>query len=107
MKPLGYRVGIAGKLHLNPPSVYQLEMVEGVERNCTSPTADFNSSEIESFIKRDKSQPFFLTVAFTLPHCPWTVGDPSHFDPKTVKLPETHCRHEGVKSRVLQISCRD
>ncbi len=88
LKPLGYRVGLAGKLHLNPLPIYQFEMVEGVERNCTSPTADFNSSEIESFIKRDKSQPFFLTVAFTMPHCPWTVGDPSHFDPKTVKLPE-------------------
>lgn len=88
LKPLGYRAGIAGKLHINPLSVYQLEMVEGVERECTNLTADFNSTDIANFISRDKANPFFLTVAFTLPHAPWTVGEPSHFDPKTIKLPE-------------------
>ena len=88
LKPLGYRVGLAGKTHLNPLPIYQFEMIEGVERNCVSTTAEFNPGEIASFIARDKSTPFYLTVAFTMPHCPWTVGDPSHFDPKTIQLPE-------------------
>ncbi len=88
LKPLGYRVGLAGKTHVNPLSVYQFEMVEGVERNCTSKTAAFEEGEITKFISRNKNQPFCLTVAFTMPHCPWTVGDPSHFNPEALILPD-------------------
>lgn len=86
LKPLGYRVGLAGKTHLDPASVYQFEMIEGIERNCVRKTAEFNSDEISNFISRDEN-PFFLTVAFTQPHAPWTVGDPSHFNPQTIQLP--------------------
>lgn len=87
MGDLGYRVGLAGKTHINPPIVYRFEMVEGVERDCVSATAEFEPQEIRDFMKRDDSQPFCLSVAFTMPHCPWTVGDPSHFDPDKLELP--------------------
>ncbi len=87
MGDLGYRVGLAGKIHATPNSVYQFEMVDGVERNCVSETAAFETGGVTEFMTRDKSQPFCLTVAFTMPHAPWTVGDRTKFDPKEVVLP--------------------
>lgn len=88
MRELGYRPGLAGKTHLNPPSVYQLEMIEGVERRAVATTAEFNADGMMAFMNRDGGQPFFLTVAFTMPHAPWTVGDSTRFDPEKIELPD-------------------
>src|SRR6056297_1658326 len=48
----GYRTGIAGKVHANPKSVFPFEMVEGVERNCVSVTADYDSKGLADFVNR-------------------------------------------------------
>ena len=84
---LGYRVGIAGKVHADPREVYPFEMVDGVERNCVSETAKYNSAGLRKFMSRDQEQPFCLVTALVVPHIPWTVGDPSHFSPEELKLP--------------------
>lgn len=84
---LGYRVGLAGKTHAEPNSVYQFEMVDGVERDCVSKTAAFNPAGVYNFMIRDKNKPFCLSVAFTMPHAPWTVGNNEKFDPDKLKLP--------------------
>jgi N-sulfoglucosamine sulfohydrolase len=86
MGELGYRVGLAGKTHINPPSVYRFEMVDGIERDCVSLTAEFDPAGVRDFINRDNS-PFCLVAAFTMPHCPWTVGDTAHFNADEIKLP--------------------
>lgn len=87
LKALGYRVGLAGKDHLAPKVNYPFEMVPGVERNCVAETADYDSAPLSEFMNRDGTQPFALVAAFTSPHAPWTVGDPSHFDPARFQLP--------------------
>ncbi len=84
---IGYRVGIAGKVHADPREVYPFEMVEGVERNCVSETAEYNAAGLKEFMARDEEQPFCLVAALVVPHIPWTVGDPSHFNPETLNLP--------------------
>jgi uncharacterized sulfatase len=84
---LGYRCGIAGKVHAEPNSVYPFEMVEGIERNCVSETANYDDRQLGEFIMRDEKQPFCLVAALVVPHIPWTVGDPSHFDPEKLMLP--------------------
>jgi N-sulfoglucosamine sulfohydrolase len=84
---LGYRTGIAGKVHASPESVFPFEMVEGVERNCKSVTANYDADKLREFIVKDKKQPFCLVTALVVPHTPWTVGDPSHFNPEELKLP--------------------
>lgn len=84
---LGYRVGIAGKTHVVPKSSFPFEMVDGFERGCVSPTAKYECSGIREFMARDTDQPFCLVVALVVPHVVWTVGDPSHFDRKALKLP--------------------
>lgn len=83
----GYRVGIAGKSDVRPSSVFGFEHVPGIEGNCVSDTANFHENGIHEFFTRDNDQPFCLAIGLTSPHAPWTVGDASHFDPKTLELP--------------------
>ncbi len=84
---LGYRVGLAGKTHIRPKSVFPFEMVDGFERRCVAQTADHDCRGIQEFMSRDEKQPFCLVVALVVPHIPWTVGDPSHFDSSKFVLP--------------------
>lgn len=87
LENFGYRTGLAGKAHLSPNSVYQFEMIGGVERRAMAETAEFNPAEIAEFIQRDDNQPFCLVVGFTMPHAPWTLGDPSKFNQENLVLP--------------------
>lgn len=85
---LGYRTGLAGKVHVQPRPVFSFEMVEGFERNCVAETANHDCAGIREFMARDTNQPFCLVVALVVPHAPWTVGHPEHFDTKKLVLPE-------------------
>jgi len=87
LEKIGYRTGIAGKTHINPKEVFPFEMVPGVERNCVSVTAKYDPAGMKEFITRDSNQPFCLVTALTCSHAPWTVGDPSHFNQDSLKLP--------------------
>jgi len=84
---LGYRVGLAGKVHASPREVFPFEMVEGLERGCVSETSKFDEAGMRRFINKDEDQPFCLVAALITPHIPWTVGDPSHFDEDQLQLP--------------------
>lgn len=84
---MNYRVGITGKVHADPREVYPFEIVEGVEDNCVSKTAKYDAAGMREFMARNKEQPFCMVTALVVPHIPWTVGDPSHFNPEELKLP--------------------
>lgn len=83
----GYRVGLTGKLHATPRSVFGFEMIDGFEPNCVAETAGYDCTRIKEFMARDPRQPFYLVVALVAPHAPWTVGDRSRFDPAKLRLP--------------------
>jgi arylsulfatase A-like enzyme len=87
LRPLGYRVGLTGKVHVRPKEVYPFDAVPGFEPNCTALTADYTLGGIRDFMTRDPGQPFCLFVCSTLPHAPWTVGDASKFPPAKLLLP--------------------
>lgn len=87
LSDLGYRTGIAGKIHASPEEVFPFIKVEGIERNSVSITAKYDSKGISQFINLEKDQPFCLIIALVVPHIPWTVGDLSHFNPDRLKLP--------------------
>ena len=84
---LGYRVGIAGKVHVQPHGAYPFDAIDGVEGNCVSETADFDLADAEAYITRDTEQPFAIVFGLVVPHVPWTVGDRDASDPATLKLP--------------------
>ena len=84
---LGYRVGLAGKVHVTPRSCFPFEMVDGFERGCVSKTANHECGAIKQFMSRNGDQPFCLVIGLVVPHVVWTVGDPDHFDRKKLELP--------------------
>lgn len=88
LSPLGYRVGLAGKVHVKPPKAFPFENVGGFDRSCVrNPTRPHVLDGVTEFITRDQTQPFCLVVALVEPHVPWVMGDPSQYPPKQIKLP--------------------
>lgn len=75
---LGYRVGLAGKRHVAPESVYPFERIGDW-------SLDFGP--ISEFMARDREQPFALIVGSNEPHLPWDKGDPSRYDATQIELP--------------------
>jgi N-sulfoglucosamine sulfohydrolase len=83
---LGYRVGIAGKVHVKPNKAFPFESVSGFDASCVRlPTQPHSVDGIGAFMKRDK--PFCLVVALVEPHVPWVMGDASAYPVKSLKLP--------------------
>jgi len=83
---LGYRSGLAGKIHVGPRASFPFEMVPGLTRNCVSATDDYTFEYVKEFMTRDRNEPFFLKVGLIQPHAPWTLGDRSVFDPEKLVL---------------------
>lgn len=85
---LGYRVGLAGKVHVKPQRAYPFEKVAGFDVSCVrNPTQPHQLGPIREFMTRDANQPFCLVVALVEPHVPWVMGDPSRYPPDKLKLP--------------------
>lgn len=85
---LGYRVGLAGKVHVAPQRVFPFESVGGYDANCVrNPTQTHEISKVFEFLTRDSTQPFCLVVALVEPHVPWVMGDASAYPPESIKLP--------------------
>jgi uncharacterized sulfatase len=88
LNALGYRVGIAGKVHVKPKSVFPFEEVAGLDKSCVrNPTQTMSTDGIKAFIGRNNQEPFCLVACLVDPHLPWVMGDPSQYPPKKIKLP--------------------
>ena len=87
LRPLGYRVGLAGKTHVKPDSAFPFEKVGGFDPNCVrDPTRAHDLAGVNEFLSRDQ-QPFCLVVALVEPHVPWVMGDASQYPPRKIQLP--------------------
>jgi N-sulfoglucosamine sulfohydrolase len=86
--PLGYRVGLAGKVHVSPRKSFPFEVVPGFEASCVrNPTRPHNLEPMREFVTRDADRPFCLVAALVEPHVPWVMGDATRYPPKSIKLP--------------------
>lgn len=108
----GYRVGLAGKSHVKPASVFAFEDVPGFDGNCVrNPTRPHDLAGVRSFATRDANQPFCLVVALTEPHVPWVMGDASAYPPASIKLPpnlaDTPRTREAFSSYLAEITYMD
>ena len=74
---MGYRVGIAGKTHASPRSVFPFE------RASRAVVGD----QVREYITKDPKQPFCLFCCSNNAHPPWRSGDASKIDSDKVKLP--------------------
>lgn len=88
LRPLGYRVGIAGKVHVTPRTCFPFEDVPGFDSNAVrDPTRPHDLVGVKSFITRDAEKPFCLVIGLTEPHVPWVMGDASKYPPADLVLP--------------------
>ena len=88
LRPLGYRVGIAGKVHVKPAEAFPFDSLTGFDGNCVrNPTQPHELADVKRFISSEHEQPFCLVVALVEPHIPWVMGDASQYPPKKIKLP--------------------
>lgn len=87
LKKLGYKVGLAGKLHVKPAKVFPFDKVAGFDPNCVrNPTATHDLAPAKKYMSTGK-KPFCLVVALVEPHVPWVMGDASQYPPDKVQLP--------------------
>lgn len=86
---LGYRVGLTGKRHFSPLSVYPFEFIEGFTQNCNR---NGNTPEdwegVKEFMTRDPKQPFCLIICSVNAHAPWDAGDASRWNIEDLILPK-------------------
>ena len=89
LRPLGYRVGLAGKSHVVPKQAFPFDEVPGFDGNCVrNPTRPHELSGIRDYMSPEKhDSPFCLVVALVEPHVPWVMGDASAYPPAGLKLP--------------------
>lgn len=102
LSALGYRVAIAGKLHVGPRDVFPFEYIEGT--NIPEPGFEKNPGlrydllvdPVDDWLaKQDPDKPFVLIVADHSPHVIW----PDHpiYDPKKVDIPPIHIDTEDAR----------
>jgi len=83
---LGYRVGIAGKVHVKPTTAFPFQRVGGFDPNCVrNPTRPHDIANVRTFMATDG--PFCLVIALVEPHVPWVMGDATKYPPAKIKLP--------------------
>jgi len=77
MGDLGYRVGIAGKTHVKPRTVFPFKGISG----------SLAGQQVRQFITEDDKQPFCVFCCSQNAHPPWRSGDVSRIDAGALKLP--------------------
>ena len=112
LEPAGYRVGLAGKVHVKPAPAFPFENVPGFDPNCVrNPTRSHHLNGIKDFFSRSQTQPFYLTVALVEPHVPWVMGDASAYPPESLKLPpniaDTPTSREAFSRYLAEITYMD
>lgn len=109
---LGYRVGLAGKVHVLPDAAFPFESVGGFDGNCVrNPTEQHDVAELHEFMTRDTKKPFCLVVALVEPHVPWVMGDASQYPEAEIELPpniaDTDLTREAYSRYLAEISYMD
>ncbi len=110
LKPLGYRVGLAGKSHVVPQKAFPFDQVPGFDDNCVrNPTRPHDLAGIRDYMAADP--PFCLVVALVEPHVPWVMGDTSAYPPRRLKLPpylaDTAATRENFSRYLAEITYMD
>lgn len=98
LSDLGYRVGLAGKKHYSPASVYPFEYLQGFcpKAAQANPPAD-DWTQVRQFLSRDSKEPFCLFICSIHAHSPWDAGDSSRWEPEKLKLPPNLADTEGTR----------
>lgn len=95
MQAAGYKVAIAGKLHVGPDIVFSFERI--AKTNVPEPgfegkpglNYDLSMDPVDQWLSnQNNDQPFLLIVADHSPHVVWP--ETSSYDPGEIKVPSNH-----------------
>ncbi len=104
LQPLGYRVHLSGKTHVQPKTVFPFEY---------SGTNNPDPSAIGKLLAECKSSqtPFCLIACSNEPHTPWNNGDPEQYDAARIQLPayfvDTPQTRESMQKYLAEITYFD
>ncbi|MHC4996051.1 MAG: sulfatase family protein [Planctomycetota bacterium] len=105
LRPLGYRVALSGKTHINPKSIFDFEY-STKDNNPDMQAIDKLMSECKA-----NGNPFALFACSNEPHGPWDKGDPSQYPPVSLKLPpyfvDTLETRDGYSKYLAEITYLD
>ncbi|MDF1850860.1 MAG: sulfatase [Verrucomicrobiales bacterium] len=110
LRPLGYRVGISGKVHVKPAAAFPFDPVDGFDPNCVrNPTQKHDLTAIADYMKGE--EPFCLVIGLVEPHVPWVMGDASEYPKPSLKLPpnlaDTPSTREHFANYLAEITYMD
>jgi uncharacterized sulfatase len=95
LQPLGYRVAIAGKLHVGPEEVFPFErisktnIVEAGHEKKPGLNYDLNLEPVDKWLSEQRAgKPFMLVVADHSPHVIWP--EKASYDPLDIDIPAKH-----------------
>lgn len=102
LNPLGYRVAIAGKLHVGPEDVFPFERISktnvvepGFEKN-PGLHYDLNLEPVDKWLaSQKKDKPFMLIAADHSPHVVWPEN--ASYDPAKIDIPAKHIDTEDTR----------
>ncbi len=88
LKPLGYRVALSGKTHINPKETFTFEYSSAPSPDGGNKKGDIDFDAVDRLLAESKrdGNPFCLVVASKEPHAPHNRGDPSAYPPESLEL---------------------
>lgn len=105
LRPLGYRVALSGKSHVNPKDIFDFEY------SVNNKNPDFAAIEKLFTESKAANTPFALFACSNEPHTPWNKGDASQYPPASLKLPpyfvDTPETREGYSRYLAEITYLD
>ncbi len=92
LKPLGYRVALSGKTHINPKEAFPFEYSSAPSPDGVNTRGDIDFKAIEQLFRecsRDGTS-FCLVVGSKEPHGPYNRGNPADYPPESLELRPFH-----------------
>ncbi|MDZ8120041.1 sulfatase-like hydrolase/transferase [Pontiella agarivorans] len=102
LEPLGYRVGLTGKIHFNQGKKFT--KIPGFPVGANDDIAEYDLSGVKSFIEKaqENNQPFCTVVASVHAHHPWTVGTPQKDGVERVPVPEDYVDTPATREALVR-----
>lgn len=105
LRPVGYRTGIVGKVHVKYPDYpdrllgFDVYKDAGIDQIKGQSFDETMVSHAGDFLKnQNQDEPFMLVACTADPHMPWKYGNQFGYKNENIKIPAHHVDTEGTRS---------